>query len=72
MTFSQKIITDAVCAARVLVLVLLPAFLGAATYYGSPSGTDTNPGTYAQPFRTVARGIQAASAGDTIILQCKV
>ena len=54
---------------RVLLLVLLPTFLGAATYYASPSGTDTNPGSYAQPFRTVARGIQAAGAGDSIVLQ---
>ena len=54
---------------RVLLLVLMPTFLGAATFYASPSGVDTNPGTYAQPFRTVARGVQAANAGDTIILQ---
>jgi hypothetical protein len=50
-------------------LFLVPAFLNAATYYASPTGSDTNPGTNSQPFRTVARGIQAASAGDTIVLK---
>jgi hypothetical protein len=69
MTFSKKIRTDAICATRVLLLVLLPTFLSAATYYASPSGADTNPGTYTQPFRTVAKSIQTVSAGDTIILQ---
>ena len=54
---------------RIMLLLLLPAFLTAATYYASPSGNDSNPGTYAQPFRTVARGIQAANPGDTIVLQ---
>jgi hypothetical protein len=53
----------------ILLLFLLPTFLGAATYYVSPSGLDTNPGTLAQPFHTVARGVQAASAGDTIVLR---
>jgi hypothetical protein len=81
MIFSNEFTTDAIGAAsrppvragwniRVLLLALLPTLLGATTYYASPAGSDSNPGTtYAQPFRTVARGIQAASAGDTIILQ---
>jgi hypothetical protein len=55
--------------ARIMLLFLLPAFLGAATYYVSPAGLDTNPGTLAQPFHTVARGVQAAGAGDTIVLR---
>ena len=54
---------------RVLLLALLPTFLGAATYYASPSGADTNPGTLALPFRTVAKSIQTVGAGDTIILR---
>ncbi|HMC59753.1 MAG TPA: hypothetical protein VKJ01_11215, partial [Candidatus Solibacter sp.] len=77
MAFSDKFTTDSVRAAwppvlagwnvrillPVLLPVLLPTLLGAATYYASPSGADTNPGTYALPFRTVAGGIQAAGAG---------
>jgi hypothetical protein len=62
MTFSKEFF-------RVLLLAFLPTFLGAATYYASPSGADTNPGTYAQPFRTVAKSIGVVGAGDTIILQ---
>ena len=42
--------------------------LNAATYYVSPSGNDANPGTAAAPFRTVAKGVNVAAAGDTVIL----
>src|ERR1041384_1599402 len=38
-------------------------------YYASPTGSDSHPGTYNQPFRSVARGLQAVGAGDTIILK---
>src|SRR5437016_5223081 len=74
MLFSNKFITSRLPVPagrnfRVLLLVLLPTLLGATTYYASPSGSDSNPGTSAAPFRTVARGIQAVSAGDTIILK---
>jgi hypothetical protein len=41
----------------------------AITYYASPTGSDSNPGTNDQPFRSVARGVQAVGAGDTIILK---
>jgi hypothetical protein len=40
---------------------------GAATYYVSPSGSDSNPGTSAAPFKTLARGAAAAVAGDTVL-----
>jgi Concanavalin A-like lectin/glucanases superfamily/Purple acid Phosphatase, N-terminal domain/Protein of unknown function (DUF1565) len=80
MTFSNPFAENAACHAprmpipagwnvRVMLLVLMPAMLSATTYYASPSGADAHPGTYALPFRTVARGIQAAAAGDTIVLQ---
>jgi len=41
-----------------------PAF--AADYYVSTDGDDDNPGSEAEPFATVGRGQQAASAGDTV------
>jgi len=50
-------------------VLMLPAFAQAATYYLSPTGSDANPGTYTQPFRTVAKGVQAAKPGDTLILK---
>jgi hypothetical protein len=52
-----------------LAVFLLPALSSAATYYLSPGGSDSNPGTYTQPFRTVAKGVQIANPGDTIVLQ---
>jgi hypothetical protein len=42
---------------------------GAAEYFVSPSGSDGNLGTELQPFASIARGQQAASAGDTVWLR---
>jgi hypothetical protein len=39
---------------------------GAAEYYVSPSGSDTDAGTLAAPFATLSKANEAASAGDTI------
>jgi hypothetical protein len=33
-------------------------------YYASPSGDDSNPGTYASPFRSLKKCIEAANAGN--------
>ncbi|MEO5769727.1 MAG: MYXO-CTERM sorting domain-containing protein, partial [Polyangia bacterium] len=41
----------------------------AATYYVAPTGNNSNPGTIDQPFATMARGQQAAAAGDTVYLR---
>lgn len=38
----------------------------AATYYVATNGNDSNPGTIAQPFRAIGRGISALSGGDTL------
>lgn len=38
----------------------------AATFYVATTGNDANPGTPAQPFRTIARGIFVAIDGDTV------
>jgi len=50
---------------------LLPLALGlvrasAADYFVSTQGNDSNPGTAAQPFRTITRAYSLASAGTTI------
>ncbi len=37
-----------------------------AQIHVSPSGSDTNPGTAALPFKTVQKGVSAAKAGDTV------
>src|SRR5947208_5952989 len=48
--------------------VLALARIHAADYYVSPQGSDSNPGTSAQPFRTITRAYSLASAGTTIIV----
>jgi len=48
---------------RVLVIVLVLAIVGAASaaeFFVSPGGDDGNPGSFAQPFATLARARQAA------------
>jgi len=38
-------------------------------YYVAPSGNDGNPGTEAQPFRTIGQGVGVARAGDTVYVR---
>ncbi|HVT07756.1 MAG TPA: right-handed parallel beta-helix repeat-containing protein [Polyangia bacterium] len=46
---------------------LLTASASQATdYYVSPTGSDSNPGTMAQPFGTVQKAVDAPSPGDTV------
>jgi len=40
-----------------------------STYYVAPTGSNSNPGTEADPFQTVSWAIQQASSGDEIILR---
>jgi len=42
---------------------------GAADYYVSTSGNDTNPGTLALPFATIQKAADTMSAGDTCYLR---
>ena len=39
------------------------------TYYVSPSGTNTNPGTITQPFATLQKAVDLANPGDTIYMR---
>jgi hypothetical protein len=43
-----------------------------AEYYVSPKGSDEAPGSAAEPFRTVQRGVRAAKPGDTVFLRAGV
>ncbi|TWT90545.1 hypothetical protein Mal64_09370 [Pseudobythopirellula maris] len=49
--------------------VLAVGAASAGEWYVSPTGSDSNPGTLAQPFGSIERGQQAASAGDTVWLR---
>src|SRR5262245_61931814 len=40
-----------------------------ATFYVSPAGSDSNPGTEAQPFRTIQRAANAVGPGNTVIVE---
>jgi hypothetical protein len=41
----------------------------AASYYVATSGSDSNPGTEAAPFKTIARGSKAMASGDTLYIR---
>src|SRR5712691_5901067 len=41
----------------------------AATYYVATTGNDANPGTQAQPFQTISKGLSLLHAGDTLYLR---
>jgi PKD repeat protein len=43
--------------------------LAATTYYVSPTGSDSNPGTLASPWKTLAKAVSSVSSGDTVYLR---
>src|SRR6185436_609149 len=55
-----------------IIFCLMASAAHAQTYYVSPSGEDSNPGTAAAPFRTISRAldvigtIPGAGAGQTV------
>jgi hypothetical protein len=56
-----------VSAVLVGLLSGVPSY--AATYYVSPSGNNTNPGTAAAPWATLQHAANTAVAGDTVLVQ---
>ncbi len=48
--------------------VILPQSEG-ITYYVSTSGTDSNPGTEVEPFKTIQRAADIVRPGDTVIVE---
>lgn len=52
----------------VLYLIITP-HVYAATYYVSPTGNNSNPGTYDQPWQTITYATNKMSGGDTLILK---
>jgi hypothetical protein len=53
----------------VWLAALAPVGLSAATLYVSPTGSDTNPGTEAQPFQTIQKAANVVNPGDTVIVE---
>ncbi|GAP11681.1 right handed beta helix region/Chondroitinase B [Bellilinea caldifistulae] len=52
-------------------VVFLPLIANAArnTYYVSPDGLDTNPGTITQPWRTISKAVRTVKAGDIVYIR---
>lgn len=55
--------------AALLVGLIWAAPLQAATYYVATGGSTSGPGTFTQPFASIAQAQQAAGSGDTIYLR---
>jgi hypothetical protein len=49
-------------------LIVLPSSVSAAGYYVSTSGNDADPGTQAQPWRTIQKAADTAAAGDVVTI----
>ena len=47
----------------------ISVFGSGTTYYVAPGGSDNNPGTEAQPFATIQKGLDTVTAGGTLIVQ---
>ncbi len=52
-----------------LLFLILCSSLWGRTYYVSPTGQDTNPGTFSQPLFTLDKAWTLISAGDTLYLR---
>jgi hypothetical protein len=56
-------------AITLLFAVLSPALAAASTYYASGSGSDDNPGTLSQPWRTIKHAEEVVDPGDKVYLR---
>lgn len=54
-----------------ILLFSLAAQIAAAEFIVAPNGLDTNPGTLAAPFASLARAQQAVAPGDTVLIRGK-
>lgn len=51
------------------LLAALAGPCGAAVWHVDPNGSDAGSGSSGSPFRTIQRGVNAASAGDTVLVR---
>lgn len=66
---SLKLIKAAVSAiVCTAAIVVSAAAVSAADWYVSPSGSDSNAGTYSKPFKSLMKAQDAASSGDTVYM----
>lgn len=52
-----------------VIVLFAPCLLNATSYYVSPTGDDSNPGTISRPFRSLSKGARLAIAGDSVIVR---
>jgi parallel beta-helix repeat protein len=50
-------------------LLDLPNFIGNTLFVDGSRGSDNNPGTLTQPFRTISKGVDKLVAGDTLFIR---
>ncbi len=64
-----KYLPYALVACVLLTSFCLAKTANATTYYVATSGSDSNPGTNTQPFRSIREGITNIAAGDTLYIK---
>jgi parallel beta-helix repeat protein len=57
------------CIVSIGVLLLTPSCVYAATYYVSPSGSDSNNGSIGSPWKTIQKATSTLVAGDTVLIR---
>jgi hypothetical protein len=61
-----------VCPTVALVLALTSGAASGGVFFVAPDGNDGAPGTSEQPWRTLAKAVDAASPGDTVYIRAGV
>ena len=70
MTFTcMPKILSCVIACLAVAAILCVETANATTYYVATTGSDSNPGTSSQPFRTILAGVKDLSSGDTLYVK---
>ncbi len=53
--------------ASFFILFVFISYVDAATYYVSPTGSNTNPGTLTQPFKSIQKAIDTVSSPGVVV-----
>src|SRR3990172_10321444 len=73
MTIERLLIVLAVivtiCTITVTLILPLGSLASGGTYFVSPSGRDSNPGTLASPWKTIKYAVTKLSLGDVLNLR---
>ena len=68
-TIKRKFVQRMCTAALTLAAAVSAVSAAAGQFYVATTGSDSNPGTLAAPFKTLQAAVNAASAGSTIIVR---